>query len=122
MGRPLGSPNQPGERIFGAALRAEIAEAGREGGGGRHGTYKTLRQIARNLLHLASQPEQAALPAIKEIADRLDGKARQETEITMRQAVARELTDDQLAAIACGASFADEQLRRDTNKGPSDLN
>jgi hypothetical protein len=38
------------------------------------------------------------------LADRLDGKPKQESEFTMRSAIARELTDDDLAAIAVGAN------------------
>ena len=34
----------------------------------------------------------------------MDGKARQTSDITLRNALARELTDDDLAAIAVGAS------------------
>jgi hypothetical protein len=93
-GRPFGSVNVRSEKPFGEALRIEIAAAGTD--------QRALRAIARNLLHLASQPEMSALPAIREIADRLDGKPKQEAEITMRQAIARELTDDDLAAIAVG--------------------
>jgi hypothetical protein len=83
------------DRPFNEALRIEIAAAGAD--------QRVLRAIARNLLSLALAPDIAALPAIREIADRLDGKPRQEAEITMRQAIARELTDDDLAAIAVGA-------------------
>ena len=118
-GRPLGSV---GEKLFGTALRREILSAG--------GDQKELRAIARNLLFLAKQPEQAALAAIREVGDRLDGKARQETEVTLRTAVARELSDDDLAAIAVGASRAhQEQLSDDSNvvqlskkPDPSELN
>jgi hypothetical protein len=97
-------PFQPGhkysvggrkERPFSDALRIEIAAAGAD--------QRVLRAIARNLLDLAKQPEQAALPAIREIADRLDGKPKHESEVTLRQAIARELTDDDLAAIAVGS-------------------
>jgi hypothetical protein len=77
-------------------LRIEIAAAG--------ANQRILRAIARNLLDLAKQPELAALPAIRELADRLDGKPKQESEFTMRSAIARELTDDDLAAIAVGAN------------------
>ena len=45
----------------------------------------------------------AALPAIRELGDRLDGKPKQEAEVTLRQAIARDLSDDDLAAIALGA-------------------
>lgn len=39
--------------------------------------HKAMRQIARNLIELASKADQSALPAIKEIADRMDGKVPQ---------------------------------------------
>jgi hypothetical protein len=45
----------------------------------------------------------AGPPAIREIADRLDGKPKQEADFTLRGAIARELTDDDLAAIAVGS-------------------
>jgi hypothetical protein len=109
-GRPLGSPNVRSEKPFGEALCIEIAAAGRD--------YKALRAIARNLLHLASQPEMSALPAIREIADRLDGKARQETEISLRTAIARDVTDDDLAAIAIGTDgdHVEPELKPDPTK------
>jgi len=74
-------PFQPGHKLsaggredkaFGDALRIEIAAAGAD--------QRVLRVIARNLLFLAQQPEMAALPAIRELADRLDGKPKQEAE------------------------------------------
>jgi hypothetical protein len=108
-GRPFGSPNVRSEKPFGEALRIEIAAAGAD--------KRALRAIARNLLHLASQPEISALPAIREIADRLDGKPKQEAEITMRQAIARELTDDDLAAIAVGADG--DQVEPDSKADPT---
>jgi hypothetical protein len=102
-------PFQPGHKLsvggrkdrpFNEALRLEIAAAGPN--------QRALRAIARNLLSLAQVPDIAALPAIREIADRLDGKPKQEAEITMRNAIARELSDDDLAAIAVGAN--DDQV------------
>ncbi len=75
-GRPLGSPNVRNEKPFGTALRMEIAAAGDD--------HKELRSIARNLLTLAKQPDAVGLAAIRELADRLDGKARQESEVTVR--------------------------------------
>jgi hypothetical protein len=97
-------PFQPGhklsvggrkDRLFNEALRLEIAAVGPN--------QRALRAIARNLLSLAQVPDMAALPAIREIADRLDGKPKQETEVSLRAAVARELSDDDLAAIVVGA-------------------
>jgi len=64
-----------------------------------------------------SQPEISALPAIREIADRLDGKPKQEAEITMRQAIARELTDDDLAAIALGTDR--DEVEPDSKADPT---
>src|ERR1700676_108001 len=65
-GRPFGSRNVKSEKPFGEALRIEIAAAGAD--------QRVLRKIARHLLDLAQRPEQSALSAIREIADRLDGK------------------------------------------------
>jgi hypothetical protein len=56
----------------------------------------------------------------REIADRLDGKPKQEAEVTLRQALARELSDDDLAAIALGAR--DEEVKADPKADPTKLN
>jgi hypothetical protein len=112
-------PFQPGHKLsvggrkdrpFCDALRMEIAAAG--------GDHKELRAIARNLLTLAKMPDAVGLAAIRELGDRLDGKARQESEVTVRAAAARELTDDDLAAIAVGAEKARQDLDED---GPSSV-
>lgn len=113
-GRPIGST---GEKLFGTALRQEIEAAGAD--------RRILRVIARNLLQMACTADLAALPAIREIGDRLDGKPKQETEVSLRTAVARELSDDDLAAIAVGASLADEkvkEVRQDPPPNKSELN
>jgi hypothetical protein len=93
-------------------LRIEIAAAGAD--------QRVLRAIARNLLFLAQQPEMAALPAIRELADRLVGKPKQVAEVTLRQALARELSDDDLAAIALGAG--DKEVEADPKPDPTKLN
>ena len=62
----------------------------------------------------------AALPAIRELADRLDGKPRQESEITLRQAIAQDLSDDDLAAIAAGAE--DEEIGSDQKPDSKKMN
>jgi hypothetical protein len=114
-------PFQPGHKLsvggrkdrpFNEALRLEIAAAGPN--------QRVLRAIARNLLSLAQVPDMAALPAIREIADRTDGKARQTTDVTLRNALARELSDDDLAAIALGA--ADGEVEADPKSDPAKLN
>jgi hypothetical protein len=66
-GRPPGAQNK--DKPFRDALRMEIAAAGED--------QKALRAIARNLIQLAQLPEATALPAIREIGDRLDGKPAQ---------------------------------------------
>ena len=111
-GRPLGSPNVRNEKPFGNALRMELAATG--------DSHRELRLIARNLIALARAGEPAALQAIREIADRLDGKPKQEAEVTLRGAVASELSDDDLAAIAAGAK--DEEIGSDPKQDPSKLN
>lgn len=68
-GNPGGRPKV---KPFADALRMELAEAGAD--------HKKLREIARNLIALASKDDEKALPAIKEIADRMDGKPAQAIE------------------------------------------
>ncbi len=108
----MGSINT--QRPFAAALRMELAAAG--------DSQRALRAIARNLIKLALTAEPAALQAIREIADRLDGKPKQEAEVTMRQAIARELSDDDLAAIAVGAKDEGVGSSSEAKPDPSKLN
>ena len=113
-GRPFGSPNVRSEKPFGNALRMELAAAG--------DSYRELRVIARNLITLARAGEPGALQAIREIADRLDGKPKQEAEVTLRQALASELTDDDLAAIAAGAKDEGVESSSEAKSDPLKLN
>src|SRR5258707_13166613 len=94
-GRKFGSVNVRSEKPFGNALRMELAAAG--------DSHRELRLIARNLITLARAAEPGSLQAIREIADLLDGKPKLETEVSLRTAIAVELSDDDLAAIALGA-------------------
>jgi hypothetical protein len=64
----------------------------------------------------------AALPAIRELADRLDGKPRQETEVSLHTAAARELSDDDLGAIAAGAKDEGIESSSEPKPDPSKLN
>ncbi len=73
MARPLGSQNK--DKPFATALRMELAALGDD-------DPKGLRGLARNLIAIAAGSENA-LPAIKEIADRLDGKPAQESNVTI---------------------------------------
>jgi HPt (histidine-containing phosphotransfer) domain-containing protein len=106
-GRPPGSPNVRHEKKFADALRAALAAD----------DYRALRRIATRLITMA---EGGDLQAIGMIADRLDGKPKQATDVTLRNAVARELTDDELAAIAVGAE--DQEIEEDPKPDPSKLN
>jgi hypothetical protein len=64
MGRPIGSQNK--DKPFRDALRAAIADT--------DGEFKKLRKVADALVFKANQGDVAA---IREIADRLDGKVPQ---------------------------------------------
>lgn len=65
-GRPVGAQNK--DKPFREALRLEIAAAQDEN------DFRSLRKIARQLLTSASEGK---IDAIKEIADRMDGKVSQ---------------------------------------------
>lgn len=73
MARPAGSQNK--DKPFRDALRIELAALGED-------DPKALRGIARNLIAIAAASD--GLPAIKEIADRLDGKVAQSLDIDQR--------------------------------------
>lgn len=65
-GRPPGAQNK--DKPFRDALRMELAAAGED--------HKALREIARNLIRVASG-DRDPMPAIREIGDRMDGKPAQ---------------------------------------------
>ena len=70
----MANPNSRGQqrdKPFRDALRMELAALGEE-------DPKTLRRLARKLLETASKDD--GLAAIKEVADRLDGKPAQAIE------------------------------------------
>lgn len=71
MARPLGSPNK--DKPFRDALRMELAALADD-------DPKALRGLARRLLATAAADD--GLAAIKEIADRLDGKPAQSVEMS----------------------------------------
>lgn len=78
------------------AIKARDAEAKEDG--------KTLRQIAENLLTMAS----TELAAMVQLRDTLDGKPAQSVALSGELALSRavELTDDQLAEIALARDSA----------------
>jgi hypothetical protein len=84
MGRPIGSVNR--EKPFNDALRIAL-----------RGDPLRLRRIADKLATLA---EEGDLSAIRELADRLDGKPAQV--IDRRDAAIEELSDAELHIIASG--------------------
>lgn len=79
--------NKGKDKPFREALRMEIAALGED-------DPKALRGLARNLLALAAGPE--GLPAIREIADRLDGKPAQAVEVSGNLALSHEEALDEL--------------------------
>jgi hypothetical protein len=84
MGRPIGSQNR--EKPFHDALRIAL-----------RGDPLRLRRIAEKLATLA---EEGDLAAIRELADRLDGRPTQV--IDRRDVPIRELSDSELYFIASG--------------------
>ena len=86
-GNPAGKkPGTLKERPYRDALRMEIAAAD---------DFKGLRAIARAHLEKARSGDMAA---IKELADRIDGKPTQESSLTLQHKPATEMTDEELAA------------------------
>jgi hypothetical protein len=77
------------DKPFTDALKMEIKAAGED--------HRALRTIARVLM---KQAEEGNLTAIRELADRLDGKPIQQIEQNTTITHASELRDDDLAAIA----------------------
>jgi hypothetical protein len=94
MAAPKGNMNACKSGTFGDALRKAIAQ----------GDGAKLRMAAEKLLDLASE----GTPwAIKELADRTDGKAFQSIELSGELALtkrAEDLTDDELATIVSANS------------------
>jgi hypothetical protein len=89
MGRPLGSLNR--ERPFKVALQMALRER-----------PQSLRLIANRLIDKA---EEGDLASIRELIDRLDGKAAQV--IDQGPMMLTQLTDSQLLEIAGGLTEAD---------------
>src|SRR5262245_29680252 len=79
------------EKPYRDALRMEIAAAE---------DFKGLRSIARAHLDKARSGDMAA---IKELADRLDGRPAQESNVSLEHRPVTELTTDDLMAIAAGS-------------------
>jgi hypothetical protein len=93
MGRPIGSLNR--EKPFNQALLIELRS-----------NPVALRRIAAKLVEKAEEGE---LAAIREIADRLDGKTAQV--IDRHDVPVTQLTDEELLAIAAGASPEREEMK-----------
>lgn len=79
-----------GPKLFHAALQRAI----------KQDDGQRIREAAEKLLDLAAAGEAWAL---RELADRLDGKAHQSTSVNVNRTDARQLPDDELASIAAGS-------------------
>lgn len=77
------------EKPFRDALRMEIAALG-------DSDPKALRAIARKLLERAADGD---MQAIRELADRTDGKPTQESSVTLQKHSATDWTREELAAF-----------------------
>ena len=93
MGRPIGSLNR--QRPFNQALLIELRS-----------NPVALRRIAAKLVEKAEEGE---LAAIREIADRLDGKPAQV--VDRPDLPISKLSDEQLLAIAAGALPEREEMK-----------
>ena len=93
MGRPIGSMNR--EKPFNQALLMTLRS-----------NPVALRRIAAKLVEKAEEGE---LAAIREIADRLDGKPVQM--LDRRDVPINQLTDEELLAIAGGALPEREEMK-----------
>jgi hypothetical protein len=90
-GNPNGRPKKA--KLFETALMMELKEAGED--------MPALRRIARNLITLCQVENKDALPAIKEFADRTDGKVPQgiiggddgDNPVSVLQTIVREIVD-----------------------------
>jgi hypothetical protein len=107
-GNPAGRAVETATKPFAEALRMEIAAAGPD--------HKALRLIAKNLIALAQKPGSESLPAIAQIADRLDGKPSQDSTVTIEK---RDATDWSLSELV--ALFHERRAARgrDTSQGRS---
>lgn len=94
MGRPIGSVNR--EKPFNDALRIALK--------------RDPRRLPRIAEKLAEKAEEGDLAAIREIADRLDGKPTQQV-VDQRDVPAHQLTDAQLLEMIA-ASLTDAELER----------
>jgi hypothetical protein len=93
MGRPIGSLNR--EKPFNQALLMTLRS-----------NPVALRRIAAKLVEKAEEGE---LAAIREIADRLDGKPIQM--LDRRDVPLNQLTDEELEAIAAGGLPEREEMK-----------
>jgi cytochrome c553 len=93
-------------KLFDAALRRAIAAD----------DGKRIRDCAEQLLDLAAAGEQWA---VRELIDRLDGKAVQIAEVSIADARVDELSDDQLLRLAAAGSDRTPEAPSSTKVPPS---
>jgi hypothetical protein len=86
-GRSGNPGGRPKETPFADALRMEIKAAGKD--------HKALRNVARALIDKAATGD---IPAIRELADRLDGKAIQAVDTTLSSTDGAPITRVELVA------------------------
>ena len=103
-GNPAGKkPGTLKEKPYRDALRMEIAAAE---------DLKVLRAIARAHLEKARSGDMAA---IRELADRLDGRPAQESNVSFQDRPVTELTNEELMALAASSLPAAPRDSEDLN-------
>lgn len=101
-GNPGGRPKS---KLFREALLAELADAGDD--------KEELRDIARKLIDMAKDGD---IQAVKEVADRLEGKPAQESSVSFEnKQCAADWSDAELWAVIRDAAEnkADDQVKGD---------
>lgn len=88
------------DKVFADAVRIAVNRAAKDDPEGR----KKLMLLADKLVDFALAGEGWAMA---QVADRLDGKPAQEQALTVTRVSAKELPDDELAAIAIGGGEGD---------------
>lgn len=95
MGAPIGNKNAAKAKVWHAAIMRALRKRSKSD------QLEALDEIAEKLIDACATGD---LPALKELGDRLDGKAAQSIALSgdMTHREAAELQDDELADIATG--------------------
>ncbi len=99
MGGTIGNNNAGKGKLFRDALRYQIAKIGRECEGDETALVKGMRRVAKPLVEAAAEKDD--LSAVREIADRVDGKSSQSMFVDLDDSadVMEDITEEEAVAI-----------------------